>query len=101
ELGLEREAWERVRLRPFSRLSPRLANHLDAVMQGMKAAPMDVVRADLRAFLAVVAEELVEAQTPEVCPQGLPSRAAERFACFRSEVPAAGPVATLATETGL
>ena len=29
------------------------------------------------------------------------SRAAERFACFRSEIPAAVPVADLATETGL
>ena len=101
ELSGERATWERIRLRPFSRLSPRLAGHLHAVMHSLRSAAMDCVRANLRNLAAVVAAELVDAETPGICPTGLPSRAAERFACFRSEVPCPVPVAELANETGL
>jgi len=101
KLGGEPAAWRRGRLRPFSRLSPRLDSHLEAVVQSMRSAPMDVVLVNLRSLLAVVASELVEAETPGFCPPGLPSRAAERFACFRSAIPGSVPVTELAIETGL
>ena len=100
ELRDARAAWQRVRLRPFSRLSPHIGSQLDAVVRSIQSAPLDIVIANLRGFLAAVAGELVEAQTPGAWLPGLPSRAAERFACFRSEVPASVPVAELATETG-
>jgi AraC-like DNA-binding protein len=105
ELGGERATWERVRLRPFSTVSPRLAVQLHGVTNALRYLSMDCVRANLRSFLAVVAAELVEPATPAVCPDGsparLPSRAAERFACFRTEVPCPVPVAELMNETGL
>jgi AraC-like DNA-binding protein len=101
ELAGERAAWDRVRLRPFSRLSPRLGGCLRAVVRSLQSDPIDCVLANLRSFLGVVADELVEAETPGVATPGLPSRAAERFACFRSEIPASVPLAELATETGL
>ena len=101
KLGGEPAAWRRVTLRPFSRLSPRLDSHLQAVVQSMRSAPMDVVVVNLRKLLVVVADELVEAEMPGACPPGLPSRAAERFACFRSAIPGAVPVTELASETGL
>jgi AraC-like DNA-binding protein len=100
ELGGDRAAWERVRLRPFSRLSPRLESGLQAVIQSMQCDVMDIVLANLRTLVGVVADELVERETPSL-PSGLPSRAAERFDCFRSEVPAPVPVEELASETGL
>ena len=101
KLGGQPAAWRHGRLRPFSRLSPRLDSHLQAVVQSMRSAPMDVVLVDLRSLLAVVASELVEAETPGFCPPGLPSRAAERFKCFRSAIPGSVRVTELATETGL
>jgi AraC-like DNA-binding protein len=101
ELGGARSTWERVRLRPFSQMSPRLAVHLHAVTNALRYLSMDCVRANLSSFLAVVAAELVEAATPGVCLTRLPSRAAERFACFRTEVPCPVPVVELLNETGL
>ena len=100
-LGGARADWQRIRLRPFSRLSPALGSRIEAVVKSMRSAPMDALLANLRGLLAVVADELVAAETPGVSSPRLPSRAAERFACFRSEVPASVPVAELVTETGL
>lgn len=100
ELAGECAAWERARLRPFAGLSPRLESNLHAVVQSMQTDPMDCVLANLRSFLVVVADELVERETP-TDPTDLPSRAAERFDCFRREIPAPVPVDELASETGL
>ena len=60
ELGGDRAAWERVRLRPFSRLSPRLETLLQAVAQSLQSDLMEIVRANLRSLLATVASELVD-----------------------------------------
>jgi AraC-like DNA-binding protein len=97
----DRATWARLRLRPFSRLSPQLESHLLAVLRAMQAAPMDEVRGHLRNFLAVVANELREAELPATCPPSQPSRAAERFACFRTESQGCVPLSELANETGL
>jgi hypothetical protein len=59
-----RAAWERIRLRPFSRLSAHLAGQFEAVVRSMRAAALDVVLADLRGFLAGAAAELAEAESP-------------------------------------
>ena len=60
ELGGDRAAWERIRLRPFSLLSPRLGNLFQAVGQSLQSDLMEIVRANLRSFLATVASELVD-----------------------------------------
>lgn len=101
ELGGHRPAWERLRLRPFSRLSPRLETLFQAVVQSLHSDLMECVRANLRTFLATVASELVEAEAPGGGEPALPSRAAERFECFRTEVPGAVSVEDLASETGV
>ena len=67
----------------------------------MRSAPMDAVIVNLRDLLAIVAIELAEAEMPAVLPPGLPSRAAERFACFRSASNGSVPLTELASETGL
>ena len=61
ELGGDRAAWERVRLRPFSLLSPRLGNLFQAIAQSLQSDLMEIVRANLRSFLATVASDLVDA----------------------------------------
>jgi hypothetical protein len=61
ELGGDRAVWEHVRLRPFSLLSPRLGNLFQAIAQSLQSDLMEIVRANLRSFLATVASELVEA----------------------------------------
>ena len=61
ELGGDRAVWEHVRLRPFSLLSPRLGNLFQAIAQSLQSDLLEIVRANLRSFLATVASELVEA----------------------------------------
>ncbi len=60
EVGGERVAWDRVRLRPFTRMSARLAGHVEAVVQSIQLDPIGCVVANLRSLLADVAGELVE-----------------------------------------
>ena len=60
ELGGDRAVWEHVRLRPFSLLSPRLGNLFQAIAQSLQSDLMEIVRANLRSFLATVASELVD-----------------------------------------
>jgi AraC-like DNA-binding protein len=97
----EQGVWDRLRLRPISPVSPQMQTHLQAVIRAMHAAPMEEVRAHLRSFLSLVAGELAEVEVPGTCPPRLPSRAAERFACFRTETPGCVPLAELASETGM
>ena len=68
ELGGDRAAWERVRLRPFSRLSPRLGNLFQAIAESLQSDLMEIVRANLRSFLATVASELVRADADATRP---------------------------------
>jgi AraC-like DNA-binding protein len=94
-------AWQRIRLRPFAVLSPCLRTYLVAAIEAIQSAPMDTVEEALRGFLNVAAPELGEPDLPAApCPNGLPSRAAERFACFRSETPGSVRLSALASETG-
>jgi len=60
--GIEGVAWERIRLRPFAPLSPALACHFQAVVQSIPSSSMDIVRVNLRRFLAVVVVDLGVAQ---------------------------------------
>jgi hypothetical protein len=62
EVSGERVVWDRVRLRPFARMSARLAGHLDAVVQSIQLDPIDIVVANLRSLLVDVAGELVDGE---------------------------------------
>jgi AraC-like DNA-binding protein len=99
ELVCDRARWDRVRLRPFALMSPPLRTQLSVVMQAIQSAPMEDVRSALRSFLAAVACELGEGDAL-AARTDLPSRAAERFACFRGESSGCVPLAELASETG-
>jgi hypothetical protein len=69
-LGADRSDWDRIRLRPFSRLSPRLETLFQAIAQSLQSDLMEIVRANLRSFLVAVARELVDpAATRPLEPQ--------------------------------
>jgi hypothetical protein len=59
ELGPERIAWDRVRLRPFTRMSPRLTGHVEAVVQSIQLDPIACVVANLRSTLLDIADEMI------------------------------------------
>jgi len=61
ELAGDRAAWGEVRLRPFARMSARLDNLVQAVVQSLQTDRLDYVRANLRSFLVAIAGELGEA----------------------------------------
>jgi AraC-like DNA-binding protein len=103
-LVAEPAAWSRLQLRPFAELSELLATRLFRVCQDLRAgAELAEVRAGLRAFLEVASRELRDQRgvAPHGAAAGLPSRAAERFACFRRGTADRVPLADLTTETGL
>jgi AraC-like DNA-binding protein len=99
----ERADVQRVQLRPFVKVSKRLAAQLGWMTAAMQAgAESSEVRARLGAFLGGVWREIVDSGA--AVPAGaraLHSRAAERFACFRRETPGRVPLADLTDETGL
>jgi AraC-like DNA-binding protein len=95
------KTWDRVRLRPFARLSPALHAQLLAAMLAIQTAPVEEARERLRSLLAGLGGEVVETDARRTTPRGLPSRAAERFACFRDETTGGATLAELANETGL
>jgi AraC-like DNA-binding protein len=100
----ERAAWDRVELRPFARMSEGLARRLSGVIRALQArAEPAEVRAALTDFLDGVFGEIVDrdALVRPAAGGGLPSRAAERFACFRRETPGRVALADLTDETGL
>jgi AraC-like DNA-binding protein len=99
--ALTGKPWDRVRFRPFARLTPKLHAELLTAMHAIQTAPVDEARARLCEFLAGAGEEIVETDARRTTPRGLPSRAAERFACFRDETSGCVPLAELANETGL
>jgi hypothetical protein len=58
-LGGDRAAWERGRLRPFSRVSPRLGTLFQAVAESLQSDLLECVQANLRSLVAAIAGELV------------------------------------------
>jgi hypothetical protein len=59
-LGGDRAAWERIRLRPFSRVSPRLGTLFQAVAESLQSDLLECVQANLRTLVAAVTSELVD-----------------------------------------
>jgi AraC-like DNA-binding protein len=99
----DRAAWDGLQLRPFAKMSVDLARQLRWVME---ALPADVgvreLRGGLSAFLATASRELAETDViPRPSASRMPSRAAERFACFRRQAAGRVPLADLTNETGL
>jgi AraC-like DNA-binding protein len=99
--ALTGKAWDRVRLRPFARLSPALHARLLAAMYAIQSAPGEEARDRLCAFLAGLRGEVIETEARRTTSRGLASRAAERFACFRDETTGPSTLAALANERGL
>jgi hypothetical protein len=73
-LGADRAAWERSRLRPFSRVSPRLGVLFQAVAESLQSDLLECVRANLRSLLVAVAAELVDADATRPPPPPAASR---------------------------
>ena len=92
--------WDRVRFRPRARLSPKLHAELLAAMHAIQSRPRRRGARALVDFLAGVGDEVVETDARQTTPRGLPSRAAERFACFREDTSGCVPLSELANETG-
>jgi len=99
--ALTGKPWDRVRFRPLAHLSPKLHAELLAAMHAIQTAPVEEARARLVDFLAGAGDEVVETDARQTTPRGLPSRAAERFACFREDNSGCVPLSELANETGL
>lgn len=98
----DRQIWDQLQLRPFACMSPLLSGRLTAAMEAMRHGrdPTEV-SARVRMFLETAAYELAE-PVPAARSEGgrLPSRAAERFACFRRDLGGRVPLGELASETG-